>query len=55
MSAQRGKCVGLCMNCGQLTAAARCIVDVAVVVHEPAGNPEFGSKLSTPASTPNRC
>src|SRR5215204_2274337 len=53
--AQRAKCVGLWVVCGELIGAVVRIVDMARVVNEAPGDPKVGRRLSTPGSTPDRC
>jgi hypothetical protein len=55
MSAQRGKCVGVLVICGEPVDAVGLVVDFDRVVSEAPGNPNVGGKLCTRAFTPSRC
>jgi hypothetical protein len=55
MFGQRGKSVGLLVNCGLLATAVGSVVDVGRVVQDAVSNPKVGPQVVHIASTPQRC
>jgi hypothetical protein len=55
MFGQRGKSVGLLVNCGLLATAVGSVVDVGRVVQDAVSNPKVGPQVVHIASTPHRC